>query len=469
MMMENYYGSILEAQTHGATLMVEALKYRDADPQFTAPEGFIEDAEYFMAWHNDHIEDQVEIFLNETEQFIASTAYPQKGFLDFVPEADKIFYRADLIAAWLSPRHRLKTSDPNGQEFLVYRVFGGPDRVNQYGLGFPSLWGSPYTSILYDAPGTVDQYDIPDYTQTAYHAYSGLRSGTSPYVQFMHPLDNGGARQKGAIADADEIRTGKYVLHSPTGDEQSFPVPYYLDDMPTHKEYPSVYNFVNSAGQAPQSGDDKILFGYCLDIQHPPAILMGDWQVGLSQNTHSGLDSFSDSYNGSSTPGSQYVYLSVDAWPTVDRQSNGYSDWYNLSGSFTQEETMTGTYYWAGSSSHIIKINYTADMEWEVDNNGSPSDRLCGTLLSVFKPGEPFPIIGYPDYDYHYVGSGTDSGIQGGASWLVSGAGGQYDITLGPHMSADWNDKTVSSNDDWHHWQANYKLTLKDWYFTLSQ
>ena len=58
---------------------------------------------------------------------MTGTANPQKGFGEFVPDADKIFHRADLIAAWLSTRHRLDpTKELDGQSFFVYRVIGGP-------------------------------------------------------------------------------------------------------------------------------------------------------------------------------------------------------------------------------------------------------------------------------------------------------------------------------------------------------
>jgi hypothetical protein len=164
-------------------LMVEALKYREANPQMASLDDYFQNAEYFMGWYMAHIEDQVEVFLKKTEQFIAKTAYPQKGFNDFAPEADKIFYRADLIAAWLSSRHRLdSTQPPDGQMFMVYRVIGGPDRVSQYGNIFTA--GSTFTSILYDPTSTPDQYDLASYQQVPYHAYSDLRPGTSPYVQF---------------------------------------------------------------------------------------------------------------------------------------------------------------------------------------------------------------------------------------------------------------------------------------------
>lgn len=462
MMIENYFGSILQAQTHGATLMVEALKYREANPQLAAPEAYPEGAEYFMSWYAVHVQDQVETFLQKTEQFVTKTAYPQQGFEAFVPEADKIFYRADLVAAWLSPWHRLDPiKPPNGQQFMVYRVIGGPDRVNQYGSGF-TTGNNKFTSILY-APNGTDQYGLPDYQTASYHGYSDLRPGTSPYVQFMHPLDNnGGAKQKGAISDATGIWTGKYVVEADSSDNHWFPQPYYLNDIPGHTIYEVHYQSVNSAGGAPATGDDQILFGYVFEMQQPPAMLMGDWSVGMSHDSQSGLDFLGHEYDGSSTPGSQYVHLFVNAWPTVTHDQY----WYYPRGSFQQEYAMVGHYYWGGSTCcPVLGTDYTASMAWNVQNNGSPADLESGTLLWVQRGDQ---ANSYGDYDYHYVGSGTDAGIQGGVRVNMV-PGEAFDVSLGAHMYGDWDSHNVGSNDDWHHWYANYTITLKELHFELPQ
>lgn len=464
MMIENYFGMILKEETMGATLMVEAMRYREANPQSAAPGDCPanQNAAAFMAWYATNIEDQVEIFLNETEHFVTSTAYPKKGFENFVPEGTNIFYRADLVAAWLSSRHRLDpTKAPDGQQFLVYRVIGGPDRVSQYGLGFPSSWGTQYTSTLYNGTGNEN------YSQTANHSYSDLRPGTSPYVQFLHPLDqNGGAKQKGALADATQIATGKYVTAPDSGGEHGYAVPYYLHDIPQHTTYWAEYQYVNSSGERPQTGDAKILFGYVFEMQQPPAMLMGDWDLSLSHDSQSGLQSLGHEYDGNPTPGSQYVHFFVDAWPTVDRQSNGYSEWYNLSGNFQQEYAMVGHYYWGGSTCcPVIGTNYAADMAWNVQNDGSPAGRSCGTLLWVQRADQS---NSYGDFDYHSVGSGTDHGIQGRVAVNMV-PGEEFYVSLGAHMFADWDGQTVSSNNDWHHWYANYTITLDELHFDLPQ
>lgn len=465
MMIENYFGSILQAQTHGATLMVEALKYREANPQQTSPEDYLESAEYFMGWYTAHIEDQVEVFLEKTEQFVTMTAYPQQGFANFVPEADKIFYRADLIAAWLSSRHRLDPSQPpKGQQFMVYRVIGGPDRVGQYGNAF-TAGTSKFTSILYNQTNTPDQYGLATYQQTSHHAYSGLRSGTSPYVQFMHPLDNnGGAKQKGAISDAAEIWTGKYVTKADKSGNHSVSQPYYLSDIPGYTTCTVQYQYVNSAGSDTSAAtDDQILFGYCLDIQHPTAMLMGDWEIVLSHDSQSGLQSgLAHWLNGNPTPGSQSVYLGVDAWPTVTHDQY----WYYPTGNFQQENAMVGNYYWGGSTCcPHLSTNYTASMAWNIQNNGAPADRDCGTLLWVARADQN---NSYGDYNYNSVGSGTDSGIQGSVT-IDMVPGEAFYASLGAHMFVDWSGNNVSSDADWHHWQGNYTLTLQELHFTLPQ
>jgi hypothetical protein len=350
------------------------------------------------------------------------------------------------------------TKAPDGQQFLVYRVIGGPDRVSQYGLGFPSSWGTQYASILYGGTGSEN------YSQTANHSYSDLRSGTSPYVQFLHPLDqNGGAKQKGALADATQIATGKYVTAPDSGSEHWYGVPYYLNDIPQHTTYEVQYQYVNSTGNTPQPGDAKILFGYVFEMQQPPAMLMGDWSIVLTHDSQSGLEyGLAHWLNGNATPGNQSVYLGVDAWPTVTHDQY----WYYPTGSFQEENAMVGQYYWGGSTCcPAFGVNYTADMTWELDNDGSPADRSCGTLLWVARADQS---NSYGDFDYDNVGSGTDHGIQGRVAVnMVPGEG--FYVSLGAHMFVDWDGNNVSSNADWHHWQGNYNITLDELHFDLPQ
>ncbi len=465
MMIENYFGAILRAQTRGATLMVEALRYSEANPTYSwKSETYPEDAKYFMQWYTKHIEDQVECFLRQTETFVTGTANPQKGFGEFVPDADKIFHRADLIAAWLSTRHRLDpTKELDGQSFFVYRVIGGPDRVDQYGMEFESSYDL-YTSSLYDQNGTDVQYDVPNYRRTDHHAYADLVAGNSPYVQFMHPLDqNGGAKQKGAISDAKEIWTGKYLCAvSSYWEGKYLQEDYYLDDMPEHKNQWVYLQSVDSSGHTSKTGEKRIFYGHLLDIQQPPALLMGDWDISHTHDSREGLEQFSCWLDGEPTVGSQWVYLGVDAWPTAEGDGMGG---YYLSGWTHNENAFVGHYYWAGSGSPQLAAHYTVEIEWEVSHNGDPvKERDCGLYLWV-EQGDDHGDKG--DFPYHNVGSGTDTKPESASVSMAPNS--PFYVSMGARMFLDWNDQHADSYDDWHHWGAHYKVEAKDLYFTLPQ
>jgi len=65
MVLEDYFGALTQAQTRGATLMTEALRYREATVGAPAQVGdYPGTAEYFMDGFSAHIGDQVEHYLS---------------------------------------------------------------------------------------------------------------------------------------------------------------------------------------------------------------------------------------------------------------------------------------------------------------------------------------------------------------------------------------------------------------------
>jgi hypothetical protein len=457
MMIENYFGSLQQAQTRGATLMVEALKYREANTQSLAKAGaYPGDAVYFMTWYQKHIEDQVECFLQQTEAFVAKTAYPQKGFEAFVPDADKIFWRADLVAAWLSAKHRLDPNNPpDGQQFMVYRVIGGPDRVNQYGTGFPSGWGPSFNAILYNATGYDSQYSVPTYTQASHHAYDDLRPGTSPYVQFLHQQLDPAAHSP--IADADEVWTGVYCVAADKPGNHYFNQPYYLKDIPNHTNYVVHFQSLNSGGEPAQSGEPQILYGHVFEMQHPPAIVMGGWASTVTEAVRDRLDSYWDSRGGFGNE--RWVSLQVAGYP-----KHPEVDYYSyLSGYFHENNVVVVWYHWAGSGSPQLRATYAVDFEWYVWNDGHPADRLGGMWAWLQRDDQAsWDLKG----GYTNVGSGTDHLT--GAVQVSMAPGRDLTMNWSTKMGADWHNHVVYG-DEWDGWQAYYKVTARDLVFTLPQ
>lgn len=68
---------MLQAETRAATLMVEALRYRDTSQSQLGD--YPQDAKFFMGQYQNLINDQVEHFLNAVEYFVTLTAHPEKG------------------------------------------------------------------------------------------------------------------------------------------------------------------------------------------------------------------------------------------------------------------------------------------------------------------------------------------------------------------------------------------------------
>jgi len=374
----------------------------------------------------------------------------------------------------MSSKHRLDpTTKADGQQFMVYRVLGGPDRVSKYGTSFVT-GASTFRSIQFKATGEDAQYSVPQYTQTDHHGWSNLRSGTSPYVQFGAPMNhNGGASQKGVLKDATQISTGVYCVAADKSGDHQVTQAYYLNDIPTYASatghYQPVttvhYQPVTSAGQAPQSGDEQILYGYCFDVQHPPAMLMGAWDLRESHSDQNALQSLGKVLNGATTPGNQQVYLSVNAWPTYipDREEPG-GGW--ISGSFTEEYALEGHYYWAGTGSPPLRLDWGATFSWQVQNNGSPASRTCG--LGVWLGGPSGHDDSSSRWGYQNVGFDAGSQLTGWCQTSMAPSQ-QFYISFGPHMQADWGGHGEMGYDDWHHWQAAYAASGIGLTLTLPQ
>ena len=246
-LLESYFGSMLQAETRAATLMVEALRYRaDSNSELGT---YLQTADVFMGQYINLINDQVEHFLNATEYFVTSTAHPTKGLADFVPDADTIFMRADLTAAFLSTLHQPDPdSDPNGQKMIVYRVIGSPIRVATYPDEFDAPNDTPFRRMLYDYVNQ-DSYDIPTYGITSHHSWSA-----SPYVQFHPGVLHGNMTQAGVISDASEIWVGKYYtddIYSSVTHDVADKVTFYLRDFNEHVGADMEVRRLNSNGQDP--------------------------------------------------------------------------------------------------------------------------------------------------------------------------------------------------------------------------
>lgn len=470
MLMENYFGKILQMQTKGATLMVEALKLREVDPQLAAAEGLYPGtAVTFMNWHIKQVEDEVEWFLRQTEAFVAATAFPQKGFDDFVPDADTIFWRADLIAAWLSSKHRLDpNAPPDGQQFMVYRVIGGSDRVNRYGASFPSGWGQSFKSISYEDSGQTDPQNlVPIYQQVNNNAYDQLQPGVSPFVQFAA---SSSGQPGNTLLDASEIATGAYCVKADVSGTHWLTQPYYLADIPTHASATVAFARVDSAGHPvlTTGSDDRdpdeeewMIFGYVLDVQHPPAQLMGTWKLRLSHSDQSSMQSLKDYLDGGTTPGSQWVYLGVDAWPTF---KEGVSGDGHVIGSFDQEYALECHWNWVGSGSPTLQLNWTGDFVWEVRDNGYPQPNYNACGLGLWLQG-PAGQDASGMWTYFYTGNGAD--ILSGANHVTMAPNTALSMSFGPHMEMMWHDQYLTRKDSMQKWNANYSFKLTDLMLTL--
>lgn len=237
-LLESYFGMLLKAESRAATLMVESLHYREASSQQpeSGVESYNESAEFFMDRYVEKINDQVEHFLNAVEYFVTKTAHPTKSLADFVPDADRIFMRADLIAAFLSTLHRPDPdSDLNNQKMIVYRVIGSPLRVAEYGAEFYAYdIVKPFSPMLYEN-ANQPHYDIPTYKITSHHSWSELN--TSPYVQFHLGVLHGTVGQSGVISDASEIWIDKYYtddVYSKHSEGYAEWVSFHLNDFKGH-------------------------------------------------------------------------------------------------------------------------------------------------------------------------------------------------------------------------------------------
>ena len=466
MLIENYFGSLLRAQTRGSTLMMEALKYREANTTLTSPLGLYPGtAVDFSIWYQKQIEDEVECFLQQTEALVTATAYPQQGFADFVPGADQIFWRADLIAAWLSTKHRQdSTAKADGQKFMIYRVIGGPSRVAAYGTGFDGGWGKTFRSIQFAASGWDTQYSVPNYVQTDHHACGNLRTGAWPYVEFAPPV---GGYNGGVLKDAATISTGVYCADISRLGGGSVSQAYYLNDIPTHAAGTVQFAAVDSAGQTPPPGDnDSMLYGHILDVQHPPAQLMGKWILRLSHSDQNGLGNpLADWLNGSTSPGSQSVYMGVNAWPTWTRRyPYGGDDTGWVSGSFNHEYSLEGHYLWAGAGSPTLQLDWSGNLNWQVVYDGTPASHTCGLNLWM---GSGTGHDTSSNLGYQNIGNGTD-GLTGSCK-LAMAPGTEFYMSFGPHMQLDWGNQELHGSDEWHHWQANYNFSLTGLTLTLPQ
>ena len=492
LLIENYFGAMLRAQTRGATLMVEALRYREADTARTLPGTYPGDAVQFMDWYRAHIEDQVEVFLRATEQFVTKTAVLTKGMDDFVPDVQDIFWRADLTAAWLSRRHR--ASNDAAPSLLVYRVIGSPQRVEQYGSGFDvhAYWPgvnvmAHFDTMLYSPSGIDPAYDVPAYAKVNHHSYHDI--GTTPYVQFLTPQGTDGAMQKGAIASAEEIMVGKYEFggfNDPATVVLEYD--YYLEDIPCHDYTHVDINYFDASGHA-SDADNGIKYGCHVDIQHPSARHMGDWQFAwlhwddgrLSDQDTNDTGEVSH-LDGSCQPQAQWVQLGGMAYPRAeghpvvldDLLEQAYpsaegiprSGQISLDGYYIREYGLVAYYYWADDTAMKVRPHARVTIDSTIHYNGYPADRWIGMWFHFGKAwgdvtDNPIPLESY------------DTGrlvrqltLDPGGSLLLQ-PDNDYYCSWSSRADIDYTGKSSDSDADWHHWRGTIRTVLEDFWFTI--
>ncbi len=463
--LENYFGSVLRYETWAATLMVEALRYREASGH-TIP-GYTQDAPYFMKWYVAHIKDQVENFLEAVEYFVALSAYPHKSLTDFVPDSDTIFWRADLTAAWLSPLHRPDpTTEADGQELLVYRVVGSPERVKSYPDTFnDNYFAAPCKRMIYKPSGQTE-YFVPVYELTDTHTMNKLSE--SPYVQF-HPGNLFGTYiEAGTVSEATSILYSKYYssVYNTSGEliDEAYT---YRNDFLQRAVFPVKVGKYNPKGLVPEDGDKSITYGHALDIQHPPALNKGHWYL---QHTHDEKSKMQfvgydlggepvDTINPSGAWTQTNNTINVNAWPSRYLDPD---DYFHVLGGFREEYANVGSYYWAGDDSLILTANYDIDVVRTLISGATPGTRWWGSYIWLQCDNQH----GVSFHANDYSSGGPVNYKSGLAVGMVHDQ--LFYISLGSRAEADWQN-SYCDVDAWHHWEGNQHMYINDLYFTLSQ
>lgn len=454
---ESYFGKVLKSQTRGATLMVEAIRYANESGNNDLKKHVTMDATTFMKWYRSHIEDQVENYLAAVEHFIVDTADLTSGFTAFVPHADIMFKRADLAAGWLSRKHRPDPQKaPDKQNLFVYRVIGGPQRVEQY----PDQWSREGSNVkwnrmIYDK-GTQDPvYDVPVYDLAKNHDLPAKQS----YIQYHHHED-----QQDLISEAKTITISKYysadfMKHKYLG------VTFFLDDFCCRSWVGTWVSPLNSRGKAPDKGDSAIMYGHVLDIQQMNPRAWGNWKTRHSHNSHHGLKSMEYHCDGGAPQSREdlepWSSLKVDAWPTWSTNFQDPEDMGNVSGHFLEEQAVEGHYTWVGETAPKLTVHYTAHLKrnWELDHKAAPGDQSWG-LYAWLEGGK--------DHDDKYHDTSMKDGTHNYSHSLDirMEKGKSFYISFGCRMKGDWKN-TYTEESKYHHWKGELSAWVRDLYFTL--
>ncbi|WP_035240600.1 hypothetical protein [Desulfobacter vibrioformis] len=453
--MENYFGKMLHVQTKAATLIVEAHRYRDESD--SGKDETVNDATIFMEWYRSHIEDQVECFLKSVEYYIVNTARLYKGFAEFIPNADTMFRRADLSAAWLSRRHRPNPDHgADGQHMVAYRAIGGPQRLSQY----PDQWKdsvqkADWNRMLYKKTGESDSFDVPKYTNAKVHD----NKSTATYVQYHYDKE-----RQDCLSDAKTIAVTKFFTSDFTT-ARKVGVDFYLHDFPYRPGAETQVAWVNAKGNPPEDGEKSILYGHILDIQQLWALAWGKWDVSHSHNSHHGLDSMEHSCKGASPHDSRdldgWNSLEVCAYPstTTDFMSE-YG--VKVSGHFFEENANVGHFTWVGSSKVSLKAHYSAAIkgDWEMKHKAYPGNHEWG-LYVWLQSSEGHDSKDFTRSITKDLKSASDKSLE-----ISIPPNHSFYISIGSRMKGNWED-IECTDGNWHHWHGKLTTHVKDLFFVV--
>ncbi len=259
--LEYYFCNVLAIQGQGLNLISEAYHQVKANPASPAaqylppgkdPNQALQD--YIDKMYKSQIEAQMQKFLSSVEQLVARTADTTATPGMFLPDADRIFMRADFIME----QWRRTTGTAGGH--LYVRVVGEPDRLKAYGDSWTS--GSPERIVLTATPG----WPMGAGNQVPVNTRS---YGVRPHYAQWPPL-----LPTGTFSEAAAVFSAKYgvamagpkavTVRTTYDGSVAASVDYYDDKMkqvagPTYQ-----LEVVNPDGTTGTRTMESVLFGGCL-------------------------------------------------------------------------------------------------------------------------------------------------------------------------------------------------------------